>query len=301
MKRGLFFTLLSYLIWGLFPLFWKNLSHIPAFESLAHRIFWAFFFVAGIITLSGRWKEVRAVVRDRKSRWVLLMSVAFMAVNWFVFIWSVNHNSVVTASLGYYLNPLVSVVLGMVFLKERLDFWQAVAVSLAFIGVFYLVASHGRLPLNSLILAICFSVYGLLRKIVTAEALVGLFVELVYIVPIAFLFIVLGNVQGKAGFLTSGASTTWLLMLAGPVTALPLFFFSYGARRLPLSTVGILQYLPPTMQFLCGVFVFREPFPMAQKVCFAFIWTALLVFSVAKTNVMQKLTPARFAKAVCGD
>lgn len=298
MTKGLLFTLLSYLIWGLFPLYWKNLSHVVAIETLAHRVFWGFLFVAGVITLSGRWKEVLAVVRDRKSRRILLLSVAFMATNWFVFIWSVNHNHVVEASMGYYLTPLVSVMLGMIFLKERLEFWQLAAVALALAGVLYLMASNQKVPLISLVLAVCFGVYGLLRKVVAAESLVGLFVEMAYIVPVAFGFILWKAMGGAGNFGNVSAQTDWLLVLAGPVTALPLILFSYGARRLPLSTVGFLQYIPPTMQFLCGVYLFREPFPLQQKICFGFIWTALVVFSVAKTNIMRNLTPARFAKKI---
>ena len=291
MKRGLFFTLASYLIWGLFPIYWKELSHVNAFESLAHRIFWGFVFVAAILPLTGGWREVRAIFSRRASSLLLLCSVTFMVINWFLFIWSVNHGQVLQASLGYYLSPLVNVLLGVIFLKERLSFWQAVAVGLALAGVLVLVAGMGEIPVVSLVLSFCFAVYALLRKIVRAEALTGLFVELIFIAGPALAYILWGFTGMECAFGTGDTLTNALLILAGPVTALPLIFFSIGARRLPLSTVGVLQYIPPTMQFFCGVFLFKEPFPIQQKICFGFIWAALALFSVANTPFMRHRIP----------
>jgi chloramphenicol-sensitive protein RarD len=269
----------AFLMWGLFPLYWKMLAGVPALEVVAHRTTWGFLSVAGFVSLLGGWREARAVLLHRRTLLMLSASALLIAFNWLLYIWAVLHSHIVEASLGYYINPLVNVVLGVVILRETLSRAQKVAVGLASVGVAILTVGHGRLPWIALTLAISFGLYALVRKTVNAEAVVGLLGETAVLTPFALSFVAWVGLRGEGSFGPSAPLASLLLALGGVVTAVPLVLFARGARALPLSTVGLIQYLSPSIQFLLAVLVFREPFNLIQGVAFVCIWCALALLT----------------------
>jgi chloramphenicol-sensitive protein RarD len=274
-RAGAFAAVGAFLLWGLFPLYWKGLAEVPALEVVAHRTAWGFLAVAAWVTLRGRWSDARRVA---SSPWTILRlagSAVLIAGNWLLYVWAVVHDHVVEASLGYFINPLVNVLLGVLVLGEQLSRAQRIAVTLAAAGVAVLTVGHGRPPWIALALAVSFGFYGLARKTVAADAVVGLLWETAILAPVAVAFLVLLERSGTGAFGTAGPGTSVLLALGGPVTAVPLVLFALGARALPLSTVGLLQYLSPSLQFLLAVFLFREPFTRTHAAAFACIWAAL--------------------------
>lgn len=274
-RAGVVYAVTAFLMWGLFPLYWKPLADVPALEVVAHRTVWALASVAIWVTLQRRWAEVRAVVGRPRTLLALAGSATLIAVNWSLYIWAVTHDHVVEASLGYYINPLVNVLLGVAVLRERLVRLQQLAVALAGCGVVVLTVSYGRLPWVAICLAVTFALYGLVRKTVAAEALVGLLWETALLAPVAAGMLGLAAASGSGALGHRGTLVDALLLLAGVVTAVPLVLFAEGARRLPLSTVGLVQYLSPTCQFLLAVVVFHEPFTTVHAVAFSCIWVAL--------------------------
>ncbi len=269
----------AFLLWGLFPLYWKRLAEVPALEVVAHRTAWGFLAVAAWVTLRGRWGDAGAVASDPRTIVRLAGSAVLIALNWLLYVWAVIHEHVVEASLGYFINPLVNVLLGVLVLRERLSRAQRIAVVLAAAGVAVLTVGQGRLPWIALVLAVSFGLYGLARKTVAADAVVGLLWETAILAPVAIAYLVLLELRGGGAFGTAGPAASALLALGGPVTAVPLVLFALGARALPLSTVGLLQYLSPSLQFLLAVLVFREPFTATHAAAFACIWTALAVLT----------------------
>jgi chloramphenicol-sensitive protein RarD len=251
------------------------LAGVPAVEVVAHRTAWGFVAVAAWVTLRGRWKDARAVASRPGTIARLAGSAVLIAVNWLLYVWAVVHDHVVEASLGYFINPLVNVLLGVLVLGERLSRAQRVAVALAAAGVAVLTVGHGRLPWIALALAVSFGLYGLARKTVGADAVVGLLWETGLLAPLAAAWLVSLEARGSGAFGPAHPATSVLLALGGAVTAVPLVLFAQGARSLPLSTVGLLQYLSPSIQFLLAVLVFREPFTAAHAATFACIWAAL--------------------------
>jgi chloramphenicol-sensitive protein RarD len=279
-RRGTAAGLSAYLLWGCFPLYFPLLEPAGGLEIVAHRVVWSLLFVALLLTVLRRWALVRAAVTDRRTMVVLAGASLLIAANWLVFVYGVNSGHVVETSLGYFVNPLVSVLLGVVVFSERLRPLQWTAVGLAAVAVVVLTVDYGRPPWIALTLAATFGAYGLLKKLVRVEAAPGLLVEtLVALVPA---LVVLGVLQatgrGTAG--TEGAGHLLLLMASGVATAVPLLLFAAAARRIPLSTVGLLQYVTPLMQLALGVFVFHEPMPPARLAGFAIVWAALAVFTV---------------------
>ena len=265
----------AFLLWGLFPLYWKELAAVPALEVVAHRTAWGFVAVAVWVTLRGRWGDARAVASSPGTIVRLGGSAVLIALNWLLYVWAVINDHVVEASLGYFVNPLVNVLLGVLVLGERLSRAQRIAVVLAAAGVAVLTAGHGRLPWIALALAVSFGLYGLARKTVAADAVTGLLWETAILAPVAAAFLVSLEWRGSGAFGRGAPEATALLALGGPFTAVPLVLFALGARALPLSTVGLLQYLSPSLQFLLAVLVFREPFTTTHAAAFACIWTAL--------------------------
>jgi chloramphenicol-sensitive protein RarD len=269
----------AFLMWGLFPLYWKLLAAVPAVEVVAHRVAWGLVAVAAWVTLRARWADARAVAARPRTVLRLAGSAALISVNWLMYIWAVVHDRLVEASLGYFVNPLVNVVLGVLVLHERLNRAQRIAVALASAGVALLTFAHGRLPWIALALALTFGLYGLARKTVGADAVVGLLWETALVTPLAAAYLVFLDHRGAGSFGASHPGTSVLLALGGPITAVPLALFAQGARALPLSTIGFLQYLSPSIQFLLAVLVFREPFAAAHAATFAFIWAALAILT----------------------
>ncbi len=289
-RAGLVFGALAFVIWGLTPMYWKLLVHVPAAEILAHRVVWGLFAVAGWMSLYGRWPELAAAVRQPRTVAALALSTVLIAVNWGLFVWAVNTGRVLSTSLGYFINPLVSVVLGLAVLGERLNRRQWIAVALAAAAVTILTVRLGRLPWISLVLAVSFALYGLLRKTVRADAVVGLSFETMALAPFAAAFLLFQKQRGVAAFGHQAMSIDVLLVFAGAVTVVPLILFTLGVRRLPLSTAGLLQYIAPTCTFVLAVFLYNEPFTAAHAVGFALIWIALGIYTFDLRQRLQ--TPA---------
>ncbi|MBP7797862.1 MAG: EamA family transporter RarD [Thermoanaerobaculaceae bacterium] len=281
----------AFLMWGLFPLYWKPLSAVAAIEVVAHRTVWGMLAVAVWVTLRRRWADARTVVRSPRTLATLTATAALIGCNWLLYIWAVTHDHVMESSLGYFINPLVNVLLGVVVLRERLGRLQMAAVTLAGIGVAVLTIGYGRFPWIALGLATSFALYGLARKTVAADAVIGLLVETSLLAPLAVAFLLAREHQGAGAFGHAGVWTSTLLLLAGPVTAVPLVLFTQGARRLPLSTVGLFQYISPSCQFLLAVLVYREPFTSSHAATFACIWAALALLTWDLRRHLRALPP----------
>ncbi|MDY7226244.1 EamA family transporter RarD [Hyalangium rubrum] len=276
---GFAYAIAAYLSWGLFPIYWKQLAQVPPLVVIAHRVVWSFLFVAGLLTFARRWPEVKRALSQRKTLVALLVSTALISSNWFLFIWAVNTGHVLEASLGYYINPLLNVVLARVVLGERLRPLQLVAVGLAALGVLYLTVGLGVLPWVSLLLALTFGFYGLVRKMAPVEPLTGLAVETGFAAPVGVLFLLLVPMAQQGQLFAGTVRESLLLVGSGVATALPLLWFALGAKRLRYSTLGFIQYLAPTGQLALAVLVYGESFTSRHAVTFALIWTAVLLYA----------------------
>ncbi|MGD2125855.1 MAG: EamA family transporter RarD [Desulfobacteraceae bacterium] len=279
-KLGVFYALAAFGFWGLVPIYFKAVQHVSPVNVLCHRVVWAVPFTAVLITFGREWAPLREALGKSKVLGTLVLTAAIAATNWFIFIYAISTERVLQASLGYFINPLVNVLLGMVFLRERLRRWQAVAVLLAAAGTLNLTLKFGALPWISLGLAFSFGFYGLLRKTVRIESLNGLFVETSLLFLPAFGYLAFAARQGTGAFGVIHWKTTVLLALAGAVTSLPLVWFTSAARKLRYSTIGLLQYLAPSLQFMLAVFLYEEPFTLAYLVTFGCIWSGLTIFVV---------------------
>ncbi|ATW23907.1 EamA family transporter RarD [Candidatus Formimonas warabiya] len=290
-KLGIRYALAAYGAWGLLPVYWKVISAVPAVQILAHRIFWSFIFVGGLLIAQKGHHSVMHVIRTPKYMLCFLASSLLLTTNWGVYIWANNHNHMIETSLGYFINPLVSILLGMIFLKEKIEFWQIVAVLLAGTGVSYMVFEYGKFPWIALILALTFGFYSLIRKVVPVESLTGLFIETSVMTPIAFIYLIVLGAEGKEMFFSAGLKISLLLIFAGVITAYPLMWLVNGAKRLPLKTIGFCQYLAPSLMLVIGVIIYQEPFTEMHRISFSFIWSALLIYSLSTASFMQKLNP----------
>ncbi|QZA82444.1 EamA family transporter RarD [Deefgea piscis] len=280
MQLGIIYTLLAFLIWGLFPLYFKALHGIAPEEIVLHRFIWSLIFLSAVLLIKQRWAWLKPALKQPKLIGVFILSAVLLASNWYTYIWAVNAGRVVDASLGYFINPLINVLLGVIFLHERLRPTQWLAIAIAATGVAWLTWQAGHLPYIALILACTFALYGLLRKTAQLGALEGLSLETLVLFPIALAAMVYLLATGQSDFVRAPASTQALVLLAGPITAIPLLLFAAGARKIPLSLVGILQYTGPTLQLLIGVFVFHEAFDAARAIGFGLIWLALAVYAI---------------------
>ena len=279
MKSGVLAAVVAYTLWGILPVYWKALQAVPALEILAHRTVWSLVFVLLLLALRRQWNWVRQARKRPRMLLVFGLTTCLLGANWFTYIWAVNSGHVVDSSLGYFINPLLSVLLGVLFLKERLRPWQGVAIGFALAGVVFLTVAYGAFPWIALTLAGTFGFYGLLRKTAPLGSLEGLTLEtaLLSIPTVAYLLTL--ESAGSGAFGHAGLPTSLLLVGAGVVTAFPLLMFAYAARSVSLATVGILQYIAPTLQFLLGVLVYDEPFSPARLIGFAAIWVALAMYS----------------------
>lgn len=280
-RQGFIFAVLSYGLWGLVPLYFKLVVSVPPVEVVAQRVIWAFVLLAIIVTLVGRWRDVGRTLRSRRTMLALVASTLLLAFNWFVYIYSVTTNQLVEASLGYFLNPLVSVLLGVVILGERLRRGQTAGIALAVVGVAIL-----GVPWIAVSLAVSFAFYSLVRKQVAADGLLALLIETMLLAPFALVFVLYLQAAGESAFAAGGASMRLTLMASGVVTCVPLLLFAAAARRLRLATVGILQYLAPTIQFLIAVFFFHEPLSTSKLVALCFIWTAVAIYAIDSLRVI---------------
>jgi chloramphenicol-sensitive protein RarD len=288
-RSGLVAGLAAFLAWGLLPIYWKALGQVPPLEILCHRIVWSALFSALILTVLGRWGEAGLAFRVAANRRMIWFSGLLIGVNWYLFIWAVNTGHVVEASLGYYINPLVNVLLGFLFFKDRLRRLQLAAILLATIGVVNLILSLGIFPWISLALALTFGLYGLVRKMMGVESLPGLFFETTALSVPALAMLVWLFLTGSLALGTLGPGTDLLLVGAGAVTSLPLLAFAFSTRRLRLVTVGILQYLAPTSMFLLGVFAYNEPFSRAHLITFACIWAGVALYTAESLLLSRRI------------
>jgi chloramphenicol-sensitive protein RarD len=269
----------AYVLWGVFPLYFPLLEPAGGLEIVAHRIVWSLLFVGLLLTVRRNWRQVRAAATHLRSLLVLAVAAVLIAANWLVYVYAVNSGHVVEASLGYFINPLVSVVLGVFVFRERLRRLQWVAVGIAVVAVGVLTADYGQPPWIALALAVSFGLYGLMKKLVRVEAAPGLFLETAVVVVPALVVVGVLEARGDAAFGHAGIGQALLLVSSGIATAVPLLLFAAAARRVPLSTVGLLQYVTPLMQLAIGVFVYEEPMPPARLAGFAIVWLALAVFT----------------------
>lgn len=276
---GLIAGIACFTTWGLIPVYWKLIAVVPASEILAHRFVWTTIFLSSILSWQRRWPELVAIIRSRRALVFCLTGGLAIASNWFLFIYAVNIGHVVETSLGYFMTPLMNVLFGAVFLRERLTRWQFASMLLAALGVLNLTFGYGRFPWIAVSLCVTFGFYGLLRKKSGTAAIPGLFVETILLVPLAVVFLLYLRSSGAMMFGRSGWRLSILLISTGVVTAVPLFWFGYATRHLRLITVGFLQYLSPIGSFFLGVFLYHEPFTRGHLVTFGLIWIALIIFT----------------------
>lgn len=285
-RSGVPVAVLAYVIWGFLPVYWKSIEHVSSIEILVSRIVWAFLSTLLLVFLmkNGRHlvEDMKILWQSKRSFWSLFFASILISGNWFLYIWAVNHGYLVQTSLGYYINPLVSVVLGVVFLKERLSTTQMVAFLLAIIGVTILTISYGQFPLLAFTLAVSFAVYGLVKKSIQLDALRVLTIETFFITPLALGYYIWLFWADQAVFLHANLRTDILLVFTGVATALPLVLFAKGAQRMPLYMVGFLQYIAPTIMLFLGVIIYGETFGKIDLLSFMFIWAALILFTVSK-------------------
>lgn len=285
-KQGIFFGLAAYVLWGILPVYWKALELVSPFEILSSRFMWSCVFVLLLIIFQKKWllfaKEVKQVFSNVKTGAAMAAAGITISFNWGTFIWAVNNGHIVETSMGYYINPLVSILFAVVFLRERLDKMQLAAITCAFIGVASMVYSFGKIPWVSLTLAFTFALYGLLKKILPVSALTSIMLETLLITPLALVYEYSLWQQGVSFYASGNLQVIMMLTGAGVVTAIPLLLFTAGARLLPLKIIGFLQYISPTLTLLIGVFVYNEAFTASHLLAFGWIWAALLLFIVSQ-------------------
>lgn len=288
---GIVFTACAYILWGVLPIYWKFIDEVPPLEILAHRVIWSLIFVLIIVVFLKRklLKNFFRVQMSQKKTWfALLLASLFISINWLTYIFAVNTNHIVEASLGYYINPLVSVLLGVLVLREKLNGWQIISFVLAGIGVLYMTLSVGKLPWISLVLAVSFGFYGLSKKLIKVDSILGLLLETLFIFPFAILFLGYLGINGEHSFATVSWKTDLFLLGSGIATALPLLWFGIGAQKIPLYMVGFLQYIAPTISLILGVLLYGEPFTEDHLVTFICIWGAIAIFTISNIRHVIK-------------
>jgi chloramphenicol-sensitive protein RarD len=278
-RRGFIYGFSAYLLWGLFPLYWKLLDHSGAIELLAHRILWSLVTIALLVLVLRRFGQVRELLRSPRRRWPLVIGALLISANWGAYIWGVNHGRVVETSLGYFITPLFTVLLGVIVLKERLRVAQWIALAVAFVAVIGLTIQNGRPPWVAIILTFSFAFYGLAKKKAGAGAIEGMAVESVTAAPLALIAVLVLAFQGHTTVNHQGPGYLVLVMLTGPITAVPLLLFGAAATRVPMTTLGLLNYIAPIMQFAVGVLVFHEQMPPMRWAGFALVWLALIILT----------------------
>ena len=291
-KKGVLAAFFAYAIWGAFPLYWKLLEHVPSMEILLGRVIWSFVFTVLAVILFGMRKDLLADLKylwtHQKSFWQLALASFVISMNWYLYIWAVTHEHLIETSLGYYINPLLSVIFGVVFFKETLSRAQWVATAIAFIAVIILTVNYGAVPWVAILIALSFAVYGVLKKKITLDATRGLAIETLFILPFALGYYVYLFSTSQASFLHVNLQTDVLMIVSGIVTAVPLVLFAKGAQNIPLYLLGFIQYVAPTIVLILGVVLYKEPFSQVELLAFSIIWAALLLFSGSKIVEIRK-------------
>lgn len=278
--QGYIYAVLAFVFWGLVPIYFKLISTVSATEILAHRIIWSVALLFGMMFLSRQFGAFRVLIKDIHKIKYLVLSAFLVSLNWLVFIWAVGHNMIAESSLGYYINPLVNFALGIIFFKDRPSFWQKIAIALAFIAIFYQIITLGSVPIVSLLLAFSFAFYGLIRKQINLPSMTGLYIETLILFPVALLYFgYLVSINNNA-FVFPPNAISWLLILAGVITVIPLLWFNAAATRISLVHLGFFQYIGPTVSFLLAIFVYDEVLVPEKLTSFVLIWIALVIFSV---------------------
>ncbi|HEY5731786.1 MAG TPA: EamA family transporter RarD [Anaerolineales bacterium] len=280
MNKGILYGIGAYVLWGFFPIYWKLLIDVPALEVIGHRIGWSFILLLIYVVARGQWRKFRASALNWRTIGVYTIASVLLSFNWLIYVWGVNAGFVVETSLGYFINPLFYVLLGVVFLGERLRAMQWIPIGLAAIGVTYLTFVYGRLPWIALSLAFTFGLYGFVKKLSPLGSLHGLTLETGIVFPVAVIYIAALGFNGIGAFLSKDVSIDLFLIGAGLVTTIPLLMFASAARQIPLTIVGLLQYIAPTIQFLIGVFIYKEAFDTSRFIGFSIVWVALIIFAV---------------------
>ncbi len=285
---GIWYGVVAYTLWGVLPLYWKLLINVPPLEILAHRIIWSFIFMVLIVVGSGGGKALIAFLSDKKRLFYMFLCGFIISINWFTYIYAVNTNHVIEASMGYFINPLVVVLLGVSVLKEKLSRWQLTALILAAVGVLIVTVQYGRIPWIAIFLASTFALYGLIKKMARVDSITGLTLETFIVMPIALLFLLTLESQGTGAMGAAPLATKLLLAGAGIVTATPLLLFARGVERTTFSMMGFLQYIAPSITLLLGIFVFKEYFSTTHLISFCFIWAALVIFTLANIGLLKE-------------
>lgn len=278
-NKGIWFAVGAYSAWGLLPLYWKFLHHLDAMQIISHRIIWSCLILALVLTVTRQWRSFRGAIVKPRVLPIYFIAAVLVGLNWLVYVWAVNANFVVETSLGYFINPLISVLLGVIFLRERLRLGQWIPIGLAALGVLYLTLSYGQPPWIAITLALSFGLYGLVKKVAPLGSVFGLALETSILFIPALGYLLYADSIGQGAFIHEGWVITLLLAGAGLVTTVPMLMFASAAQRIPLSLVGILQYIAPTLQFLLGVLVYKEPFSQTQAIGFGIVWVALILFA----------------------
>lgn len=286
---GFLYAFAAFFVWGLLPIYWKLLKEVSPFEVLSHRIVWSFLFVMLVLLYRRNW-DIRRLFGRKRDVLLLLTTGTLVGLNWLIYIVAVTSDRIVEASMGYYINPLLSIFLGMIVLKERLNKVQLAAFALAIIGVLYITIDYGKLPWIAISLAVLFAVYGLLKKMNKHDPMQELGVETLVLSPLALGFMMFQGSSGNGSFIAGGFVTTSLLIFAGIVTTLPLYWFAEGTRRIDLSSVGFMQYIAPSLMLLLGVFIYGEDFTTTHIISFGLIWTALALYSITLIKGIKKRT-----------
>lgn len=286
MNKGMLSGIAAYAMWGFFPIYWKLLHDVPALQLLGHRIVWSFLLLLAVILVTHQWADFRLQLNARMFK-VYLIAALLIGINWLTYVWAVNEGFIVETSLGYFINPLLSVLMGVIFLRERLRAGQWIPVGLAAIGVAYLTFAYGRPPWIALLLAFTFGFYGLVKKLAPLGSVFGLGLETGILFLPALVYLGWEQTGTSAAFLHSGLTADLLMIGAGVVTTIPLLMFATAAKQIPLTMIGILQYLAPTIQFLIGVFLYKEPFDASRLIGFGLVWLALIIFWVENFLAMR--------------
>ena len=295
-SKGIVYAIASYALWGILPLYWKALKQIDAGEILASRILWSFVFFSLILLIVGGLRDLKQVFSNSKKMLGVFLGALLITANWFIYIWAVNSNQVIEASLGYYINPLFTVVLGLIVLKEQIDRWQIFSLLLALLGVIVITVQYGKVPWVALLLAISFGLYGLVKKLSDLTSIIGLTMETMLIAPVALGYIVYKQVEGTSSLIALPLNVSVLVVLSGVVTAIPLLLFAQGAKCVPLSTMGFIQYLSPTISLLLGIFLFKEVFTRVDFISFGLIWLALGIYSFSRKDFLNFMLKKRLFK-----